>query len=186
MVPCSWDGRHDLARHVFHGRRGDLRRGYHEGMEDQIGALGLALNCITMWNTVYLDHAPTRLRADLEIQDETGRRLARRKLPEGIAGIGQLHALLAEHLPVDAEPDQVVVGIETDRGPWVQALLAAGYQVYAINPLSASRYRERHVTSGAKSDPGDAKVLADLVRTDRQHHRPIAGDSELAETVAVT
>lgn len=122
---------------------------------------------------------------DVEIQDETGRRLARRKLPEGIAGMGQLHALLAEHLPADAGPEQVVVGIETDRGPWVQALLAAGYQVFAINPLSAARYRERHVTSGAKSDPGDAKVLADLVRTDRQHHRPIAGDSELAEAVKV-
>ncbi len=122
---------------------------------------------------------------DVEIQDEAGRRLARRRLPEGIAGIGQLHALLAEHLPGDAEPEQVVVGIETDRGPWVQALLAAGYQVFAINPLSASRYRERHITSGAKSDPGDAKVLADLVRTDRQHHRPIAGDSELAEAVKV-
>ncbi len=122
---------------------------------------------------------------DVEIQDETGRRLVRRKLPEGIVGIGQLHALLAEHLSADAEPGRVVVGIETDRGPWVQALLAAGYQVYAINPLSAARYRERHVTSGAKSDPGDAKVLADLVRTDRQHHRPIAGDSELAETVKV-
>lgn len=122
---------------------------------------------------------------DVEIQDETGRRLAGRKLPEGVAGIGQLHALLAEHLPADAEPSQVVFGIETDRGPWVQALLAAGYQVYAINPLSAARYRERHVTSGAKSDPGDAKVLADLVRTDRQHHRPIAGDSQLAEAVKV-
>ncbi len=122
---------------------------------------------------------------DVEIQDETGRRLVRRKLPEGIAGIGQLHALLVDHLPIDAEPNQVVVGIETDRGPWVQALVAAGYQVYTINPLSAARYRERHVTSGAKSDPGDAKVLADLVRTDRQHHRPIAGDSELAEAVKV-
>jgi hypothetical protein len=122
---------------------------------------------------------------DVEIQDETGRRLVRRRLAEGVAGIGQLHALLAEHLPVDAEPDQVVVGIETDRGPWVQALVTAGYQVFAINPLSAARYRERHVTSGAKSDPGDAKVLADLVRTDRAHHRPIAGDSELAETVKV-
>lgn len=122
---------------------------------------------------------------DVEIQDETGRRLARRKLPEGVAGMGQLHALLAEHLPADAVPDQVVVGIETDRGPWVQALVSAGYQVYAINPLSAARYRERHVTSGAKSDPGDAKVLADLVRTDREHHRPIAGDSELAEAVKV-
>jgi transposase len=122
---------------------------------------------------------------DVEIQDEAGRRLVRRKLPEGVLGVGQLHALLAEHLPADAEPSQVVVGIETDRGPWVQALVAAGYQVYAINPLSAARYRERHVTSGAKSDPGDAKVLADLVRTDRQHHRPIAGDSELAEAVKV-
>lgn len=101
---------------------------------------------------------------DVEIQDETGRALARRRLPEGIGGIAALHALLADQLPGDAEPDQVVVGIETDRGPWVQALLAAGYQVYAINPLSASRYRERHVTSRAKSDPGDAKVLADLGR----------------------
>ena len=122
---------------------------------------------------------------DVEVQDETGRRLARRRLPEGVAGIGQLHALVAGHLDVDAEPEQVLIGIETDRGPWVAALLAAGYQVYAINPLSAARYRERHVTSGAKSDPGDAKVLADLIRTDRQNHRPIAGDSELAETIKV-
>ena len=122
---------------------------------------------------------------DVEVQDETGRRLARRRLPEGVAGIGQLHALVAGHLDVDAEPAQVLIGIETDRGPWVAALLAAGYQVYAINPLSAARYRERHVTSGAKSDPGDAKVLADLIRTDRQNHRPIAGDSELAETIKV-
>jgi transposase len=119
---------------------------------------------------------------DVELQDEQGRRLARRRLPEGVAGIAALHALVVEHLG-DDESDSVVVGIETDRGPWVQALLAAGYPVFAINPLSAARYRERHVTSGAKSDPGDAKVLADLVRTDRQHHRPIAGDTELAEAV---
>lgn len=122
---------------------------------------------------------------DVEIQDESGRALARRRLPEGVGGLAVLHALIAEHLPADGEAGQVVVGIETDRGPWVTALLTAGYQVYAINPLSASRYRERHVTSRAKSDPGDAKVLADLVRTDRQHHRPIAGDSELAEAVKV-
>jgi hypothetical protein len=111
---------------------------------------------------------------DVEVQDGDGRRLARRRLPDGVAGIAALHALVADHLG-EAESGTVVLGIETDRGPWVQALLAAGYQVYAINPLSAARYRERHVTSGAKSDPGDAKVLADLVRTDRQHHRPIAG-----------
>jgi hypothetical protein len=125
---------------------------------------------------------------DIEIQDESGRRLVRRRLPEGIGGIAQLHELIGQHAgdgeDVD-DPAGVVIGIETDRGPWVQALLAAGYRVFAINPLSVARYRERHVTSGAKSDPGDAKVLADLVRTDRQHHRPIAGDTKLAEAVKV-
>ena len=78
-----------------------------------------------------------------------------------------------------------MVGIEIDRGLWVTALLAAGYQVYAINPMASARYRDRQATSGAKSDRGDAKVLADLVRTDRHNHRPIAGDSELAEAVKV-
>jgi len=51
--------------------------------------------------------------------------------------------------------------------------------------MSVSRYRDRHSVSGAKSDPGDAKVLADLVRTDRHNHRPVAGDSDLAEAVKV-
>lgn len=122
---------------------------------------------------------------DIEILDETGRRLVRRRLLEGATGIAVLHALIADHLDPDAEPDQVVVGIETDRGPWVQALLAGGYVVYAINPLQASRYRERHGSSGAKSDPGDAHVLAELVRLDRDHHRPITGDSSIAEHVKV-
>ena len=122
---------------------------------------------------------------DIEIQDETGRRLIRRRLPEGIAGVGELHDLIGRFAAADDEPGQVVIGIETDRGPWVRALLAADYQVFAINPFSVSRYRDRHVTSGAKSDPGDAKVLADLVRTDREQHRPIAGDSQLAEAVKV-
>ncbi|GAB3332573.1 IS110 family transposase [Micromonospora halotolerans] len=121
---------------------------------------------------------------DVEIQDEDGRRLVRRRLPEGVAGMAVLHDLVAGLLG-DGEPADVIFGIETDRGPWVQALIAAGYQVYAINPLSVARYRERHVTSGAKSDAGDAKVLADLVRTDRHQHRPIAGDSDLAEAVKV-
>jgi transposase len=90
--------------------------------------------------------------------------------------------LLAEHAD---EPDQVVVGIETDRGLWVTALSAAGYQVYAVNPLAVARYRDRHHLSGAKSDASDAKLLADLVRTDRHNHRPIAGDSADAEAITV-
>ena len=76
-----------------------------------------------------------------------------------------------------------MVGIETDRGPWVAALVAAGYQVFAINPMSAARYRERHSTSGAKSDAGDAHVLAEIVRLDRDHHRPVAGDQPTAEAM---
>jgi transposase len=122
---------------------------------------------------------------DIEIVDEDGRRLVRRRLPEGVDGLGTLHALVADHLAEDAEADQVVIGIETDRGPWVGALIAAGYTVYAVNPLQVARYRERHATSGAKSDPGDAHVLAELVRLDRAHHRPVAGDSALAEHVKV-
>jgi len=132
---------------------------------------------------------------DIELVDERGRRLARRRLPEGVEGLAGLHALIADQLgdaedsaedPAQGEdPRQVIVGIETDRGPWVQALLAAGYRVYAVNPLQVARYRERHGTSGAKSDPGDAHVLAELVRLDRAHHRPLAPDSGVAEQVKV-
>ena len=127
---------------------------------------------------------------DVEIVDDQGRRLVRRRLPEGVEGIAGLHALIAASAPgewADLDPaeaaSQVKVGIETDRGPWVQALIAAGYEVFAINPMSASRYRERHSTSGAKSDAGDAHVLAEIVRLDRAHHRPVAGDSELGEAI---
>jgi transposase len=116
------------------------------------------------------------------VLDPTGAVLGRRRVPDGIAGVAQLHGLVADHA---SEPAQVVVGIELDRGLLVGALVAAGYQVVAVNPLVASRYRERHGTSGAKSDRGDAKVLADLVRTDRHNHRPVAGDSELAEAIRV-
>jgi transposase len=119
---------------------------------------------------------------DVYLMDEAGKRLASRRLPEGLAGIGQLHELIAGHAE---EPDEVVVGIETDRGLWVEALTAAGYQVYAINPLAVARYRDRHHLSGAKSDAADAKLLADLVRTDRHNYRPIAGDSAEAEAIKV-
>jgi transposase len=119
---------------------------------------------------------------DLCVIDQAGEVLARSRVPEGIEGVARIHALLAGHAQ---EPGDVVVGIEIDRGLLVGALVAAGYQLYAINPLSVSRYRDRHAVSGAKSDPGDAKVLADLVRTDRHNHRPVAGDSELAEAIKV-
>lgn len=122
---------------------------------------------------------------DIALIDEEGRPLARRRLPEGVVGIEKFHQVIADHLPQDSGPEQVAVAIETDKGPWVQALLAAGYTVFAINPLQAARYRERHGTSGAKSDKGDALVLAEIVRTDRKHHRPVTGDSQIADQVKV-
>lgn len=122
---------------------------------------------------------------DIELQDGQGAVLARRRLPEGVAGLARLHALIADHLDDADDPSVVFVGIETDRGGWVQALIAAGYTVFPINPQQSARYRQRHSTSGAKSDPGDAHVLAEIVRTDRDHHRPATGDSDLAEAVKV-
>jgi transposase len=122
---------------------------------------------------------------DVEIEDDSGTVLVRRRLADGMAGITALHGLVAEHLDSAGEPDQVLVGIKTERGPWVQALLAAGYTVYAVNPMQVARYRERHSTSGAKSDTADAHLLAEIVRLDRPHHRPVAGDSDIAEHVKV-
>jgi transposase len=119
---------------------------------------------------------------DVYLMDETGDRLGSRRLSEGLAGIRQLHELIASHVE---EPEQAVIGIETDRGLWVGALSAAGYQVYAINPLAVARYRDRHHVSGAKSDASDAKLLSDLVRTDRHNHRRVAGDSPDAEAIKV-
>ena len=124
---------------------------------------------------------------DVEVQDGTGRRLGKARLPEGVAGVTQLHALIGQFADPDDEagPAQVLVGIETDRGPWVAALVAAGYRVFAINPMQVARYRERHTTSGAKSDAGDAHTLADMVRTDAHQLREVAGDTALAEGIKV-
>lgn len=131
---------------------------------------------------IYLGDDWAEAHHDVYVCDEHGARLVQRRLPEGIEGVAVLHGLLAELVD---DPAEVAVGIETDRGLWVQSLVEAGYQVYAINPKAASRYRDRHSLSGAKSDPGDAKMLAELVRTDRHNHRLVAGDSDLAESIKV-
>ncbi len=119
---------------------------------------------------------------DACVIDREGRVLAKGRVSEGVDGLARLHELIAEHA---GDPSEVMIGIEIDRGLLVGALVAAGYATYAINPLSVDRYRDRHRVSGAKSDPGDAMVLADLVRTDRHKHRQVAGDTEAAEGLKV-
>jgi hypothetical protein len=87
---------------------------------------------------------------DVEVVDEDGQVLARRRVPDGLDGIAVLHALIGEHLPegwADWEPAQVAgmvkVGIETDRGPWVAALAATGYEVFAIKSTISAAADER-------------------------------------------
>ncbi|HVK21072.1 MAG TPA: IS110 family transposase [Actinokineospora sp.] len=122
---------------------------------------------------------------DVEVMDGSGRRLAKARLPEGVAGMARLHAMIGGLVGDAADEAEVLVGIETDRGPWVRALVAAGYTVLAVNPLQAARFRDRLGVSGAKSDAGDAHVLADMARTHAHELRPVAGDSPAAEAVKV-
>jgi len=131
---------------------------------------------------VFVGHDWAEAHHDVFVEGGDGRRLGGGRLPDGLEGISGFHELVAPHIE---DPAEVIVATETDRGLFVAALVAAGYTVLAVNPMSTSRYRERHTTSGAKSDPGDARVLVELARTDSHNHRPVAGDSELAEAVKV-
>lgn len=117
--------------------------------------------------------------------DGSGRRLAKARLSEGVAGMARFHAIVGELVGDDAGEVEVVIGIETYRGPWVGALVAAGYTVLAVNPMQAARFRDRLGVSGAKSDAADAHVLADMVRTHSHELRPVAGDSAHAKAVEV-
>jgi transposase len=131
---------------------------------------------------VFVGHDWAEAHHDVYVQDVDGRRLGGGQLPEGVEGVARFHALVADHVD---DPADVVIATETDRGLFVGAMVAAGYTVLAVNPFSTSRYRERLSTSGAKSDPGDARVLAELARLDGHNHRPVAGDSELVEAIKV-
>jgi transposase len=122
---------------------------------------------------------------DVEVQDQDGKVLKRARLPEGMAGMSRFHELVGRFVPEDAEPSDVLVCIETDRGPWVRALRAAGYRVFGVDPKQAARHREILGSSGAKSDKGDAHALADMIRTRRHRLPETAADSEVAEAVKV-
>ena len=120
---------------------------------------------------------------DVCVMVADGRVRAKGRVSNDLAGIAKIHDLIAGVMADEDDESQVTIGIETDRGLLVRALVAAGYQVLAVNPLAVDRYRDRHRVSGAKSDPGDARVLADMVRTDAHQHRRVAADSDLAEAI---
>lgn len=117
---------------------------------------------------------------DVALVDENGRVVARARIGADVAGFTELIGLIADH---GGGPAETPIAIETDKNLLVVALAGAGFTVYPINPRAVARYRERHLQAGGKSDPGDAKVLANILRTDRQMHRPLPANSEQALAV---
>lgn len=120
---------------------------------------------------------------DVALVDDTGQLLAKRHITDDAAGYRSLMDLLVEY--GDTEETPIPVAIETSRGLLVAVLRAGKRKVFAINPMAAARYRDRHAVSRKKSDPGDALVLANILRTDMHAHRPLPNDSDLARAIAV-
>lgn len=120
---------------------------------------------------------------DVALVDDSGQLLAKRHITDDAAGYKILLDLLAEY--GDTEENPIPVAIETSRGLLVAVLRTGKRPVFAINPMAAARYRDRHAVSRKKSDPGDALVLANILRTDMHAHRPLPDDSDLARAIAV-
>src|SRR5918994_3646727 len=98
------------------------------------------------------------------LMDTTGAVRQRLKVPHTAAGVRRLRSAIARH---ESQPDLVVVAIERPDGLLVDAMLDAGYQLYALNPKHVERYRDRTRAAKAKSDPADAELLARILLTDR-------------------
>ena len=120
---------------------------------------------------------------DIALADRDGQLLARRRISDDAAGLAQLLALLAGH--GDTPDDPVPVAIETPRGLLTACLRATGRPVYPVNPMAVARYRDRHPVAGKKSDHGDSVVLANVLRTDLDMHRPLPAGTGLAQAIAV-
>ncbi|UQA92496.1 IS110 family RNA-guided transposase [Streptomyces halobius] len=120
---------------------------------------------------------------DVTLVDEAGTQLAKRRITDDAAGYRMLLELLAEY--GDTPEDPIPVAIETSHGLLVATLRTGTRRIYAVNPLSATRYRDRHSVSRKKSDPGDALILANILRTDMDAHRPLPADSDLARAITV-
>ncbi|GEC07084.1 hypothetical protein SSP24_47390 [Streptomyces spinoverrucosus] len=120
---------------------------------------------------------------DVALVDDTGTLVAKRHITDDVAGYKVLFELLAEY--GDTEENPIPVAIETSRGLLVAMLRTGTRKVFAINPMAAARYRDRHSVSRKRADPGDALVLANILRTDMHAHRPLPGDSDLGRAIAV-
>jgi transposase len=119
---------------------------------------------------------------DIALVDHDGHQLAKLRISDDSAGFHALLELLARH--GDSAESLIPVAIETPRGLLVACLRATGRKIYAINPLAAARYRDRGSVARAKSDAADARMLANILRTDRHAHRALPSDSEAGQAIA--
>src|SRR6202165_2742850 len=147
-------------------------RARREGEQDTInGDRQMQLTCGVDWAEAHHDVA---------LVDMDGAVVARSRIDTGASGFNDLLALIAKH---GGSAEHTAIAVETDKNLLVVALAEAGFTVYPINPRAVARYRERHGQAGAKSDPGDAAVLAHILRTDRHLHRPLPAVSEQARAI---
>src|SRR5271154_2233875 len=117
---------------------------------------------------------------DVALVDVDGAVVARSRIDTGAGGFNDLLAVIAEH---GGSAEHTAIALETDKNLLVVALAEAGFTVYPINPRAVARYRERYGQAGGKSDPGDAAVLAHILRTDRHLHRPMPAVSDQARAI---
>lgn len=117
---------------------------------------------------------------DVALVDVDGTVVARSRIDTGASGFNDLLALIAEH---GGSVEDTAIALETDKNLLVVALAEAGFTVYPINPRAVARYRERYGQAGGKSDPGDAAILAHVLRTDRHLHPPLPAVSDQARAV---
>ncbi len=117
---------------------------------------------------------------DIALADDTGHIVARARIGTGADGFNTPLRLIAEN---GGSSKDTPIAIETEKNRFVVALAEAGFTVYPINPRAVARYRERHGQADGKSDPDDAAVLANILRTDQNTHRLLPAISEHGRAV---
>ena len=111
---------------------------------------------------------------DIYVTDKSAEPLDRFRIAHSYLGMQQLKKHLAKF---EVTPEETLVAVECHQGLLIYSLLKEGYQVYPINPKAMSRYRDRYRMSTSKSDPRDAMVLANILRTDLHLHKPLPRES---------